>query len=300
MIANDPQNLISAKLNISKLYCQKKTIHNQGDPVILDLKISFTNFKIKIIRPFPVTIKLLGKKIVYYTFSQPLCLVLRQAKIPFAKNDRVVPSLDSVVKPNQQIVITRITNKTVVQAVILKPGTEYLNTHNATVDYQYIPGRSGEAWRWFNIIYENGIELKRVLLKEKIIKAPLNNVVFVKDRFDSRLIDEPLRQYTFQSLRIMESTAYYPGPECTGKYAVYGLTYTGKKARYGLVAVDPRVIRLGTMLYIEGYGYAEAADIGGAIKGNKIDLCFNTYREAKDYGRKKIKVCIFKNAFTRQ
>ena len=88
----------------------------------------------------------------------------------------------------------------------------------------------------------------------------------------------------------MEATAYYPGPECTGKYAAWGLTYTGKKAGFGIVAVDPRVIPLGSQVYVEGYGHAEAADIGGDIKGQRIDLCFKTYREAVNYGRKKVRV----------
>jgi 3D (Asp-Asp-Asp) domain-containing protein len=91
---------------------------------------------------------------------------------------------------------------------------------------------------------------------------------------------------------VMEATAYYPGPESCGIYARNGRTYTGKKAGFGTVAVDKRVIPLGTKLYIEGYGYAEATDIGGAIKGNRIDLCFETYREAEMFGRRKVKVYI--------
>lgn len=88
---------------------------------------------------------------------------------------------------------------------------------------------------------------------------------------------------------MMEATGYYPGPECTGESAD-GLTATGKIATYGIVAVDPKVIPLGTMLYVEGYGRAEAADVGGAIKGDRIDLCFRTYREALVYGRKRVRV----------
>ncbi|MEG2570833.1 MAG: 3D domain-containing protein, partial [Clostridia bacterium] len=73
----------------------------------------------------------------------------------------------------------------------------------------------------------------------------------------------------------------------------------GAVARVGLIAVDPRVIPLGTRLYITSmdgkrwvYGYAVAADTGGAIKGNKIDLFFNTEAECYDFGRQKAKVYI--------
>ena len=107
----------------------------------------------------------------------------------------------------------------------------------------------------------------------------------------ARLIQTGRGIFLYRSARIMEATAYYPGPECTGKYST-GITFTGKKATRGIVAVDPKVIALGSMLYIEGYGHAEAADTGSAIRGNRIDLCFLTYREAKAYGRKNVKVYI--------
>lgn len=91
----------------------------------------------------------------------------------------------------------------------------------------------------------------------------------------------------------LEATAYYPGPEDTWPYAS-GTTASGLKAGYGVVAVDPRFIRLKTPLYIEGYGFAIAADTGGAIKGEKIDLCFDTYEQAVQFGRKKVKVFILR------
>ena len=80
----------------------------------------------------------------------------------------------------------------------------------------------------------------------------------------------------------MEATAYSGG----------GTTASGMAAAVGRVAVDPRVIPLGTRLYIEGYGYAVAADTGGAIKGNRIDLFFETYDEAISFGRRKVTVYV--------
>lgn len=59
------------------------------------------------------------------------------------------------------------------------------------------------------------------------------------------------------------------------------------------VSVDPNVIPLGTYLYIEGYGYAIAADTGGAIDGNEIDVYFDSSNECYDWGRKTVKITVF-------
>lgn len=85
----------------------------------------------------------------------------------------------------------------------------------------------------------------------------------------------------------MEASAYLPG-DGDG----YGITATGIPATYGVVAVDPSVIPLGTRLYIPGYGEAIAADTGGAIVGNRIDLCMESYGEAMAFGRRSVTVYI--------
>lgn len=69
-------------------------------------------------------------------------------------------------------------------------------------------------------------------------------------------------------------------------------TATGAEAVKGVAAVDTNVIPFGTKLYIPGYGYAVAADRGGAIKGNRIDLCMNSYNEAIQWGRRNVTVYI--------
>ncbi len=85
----------------------------------------------------------------------------------------------------------------------------------------------------------------------------------------------------------MTATAYTRyDPGCTD------YTYRGSFLRKGLVAVDPNVIPLGTRLFIPGYGFAIADDIGGAIKGLRIDLAYETRAEALQFGRKKVKVYI--------
>jgi 3D (Asp-Asp-Asp) domain-containing protein len=71
-----------------------------------------------------------------------------------------------------------------------------------------------------------------------------------------------------------------------------GRTATGLPAHYGVVAVDPRVIKLGSRLFIQGYGTAIAADTGGAIRGNRIDLCMDSLRSAIIWGRQPVRVYV--------
>lgn len=94
----------------------------------------------------------------------------------------------------------------------------------------------------------------------------------------------PSRSSRSMTMNASAYSAYDPG---NSHY-----TFNGSLLRKGLVAVDPNVIPLGTRLFIPGYGYAVADDIGGAIKGNKIDIAFDTHSEAMQFGRQKITVYI--------
>jgi len=91
----------------------------------------------------------------------------------------------------------------------------------------------------------------------------------------------------YQAVYTMEATAYLPS-DGVGS----GITATGMYAARGVVAVDPSVIPLGTRLYIPGYGEAIAADTGGAIIGNRIDLCMESYGEAMQFGRRYVEVYV--------
>ncbi len=89
----------------------------------------------------------------------------------------------------------------------------------------------------------------------------------------------------------MVSTAYDGCYQCNKPYYGYP-SYIGLPLARGIAAVDPRVIPMGTRLYVEGYGNAIAADQGNAIKGNRIDLFFDTHAQALQYGMKTVNVTI--------
>lgn len=81
-------------------------------------------------------------------------------------------------------------------------------------------------------------------------------------------------------------TAYCTG--CSGTTA-YGIDLRANPNRK-VIAVDPRVIPLGTKVWVEGYGEAIAGDTGGAIKGNKIDVFIPSYDNAMAWGVKTVKL----------
>lgn len=103
----------------------------------------------------------------------------------------------------------------------------------------------------------------------------------------SRSNDNVVREF-------MVSTSAYTA-NCRG---CSGITSTGinlkKNPNLKIIAVDPRVIKLGTKVYVEGYGYAVAGDTGSAIKGNKIDLFMPNQTSALKWGRKTVKIKILR------
>lgn len=92
----------------------------------------------------------------------------------------------------------------------------------------------------------------------------------------------------------MVSTTAYTA-NCRG---CSGITKTGinlkKNPNLKVISVDPRVIKLGTKVYVEGYGYAIAGDTGSAIKGNKIDVFMPNKTSALRWGRKTVKIKILR------
>ena len=125
-------------------------------------------------------------------------------------------------------------------------------------------------------------------LKVQAAEADINNVEIVEEEpVRENIVETSYGAINYSNVMSMEATAYLP---TDGSGA--GITATGIRATYGVVAVDPRVIPLGSKVYIPGYGVALAADTGGAIKGYKIDLCMESYAECMQFGRRNVTVYV--------
>ena len=136
-------------------------------------------------------------------------------------------------------------------------------------------------------IYTSPVDKSSIMRKLIILIEVITIVILLVMVFSGNKV-EANKESTYYS---MTATAYYPGVECCGIWAD-GKTYTGDKAGRGCIAIDPKagILKLGQKVFVEEYGYGVCNDIGGAIKGWKVDLCFDTLQEAKEFGRKLVKV----------
>ena len=75
-------------------------------------------------------------------------------------------------------------------------------------------------------------------------------------------------------------------------YSLRGKTASGQPVRHGIIAADPRVLKLGTKVHIEGMGNYIVKDTGGAIKGNRIDIWMPSKAQAMKFGRRHVKLKI--------
>ena len=137
---------------------------------------------------------------------------------------------------------------------------------------------TGENGNWYKINYNGSIGY---VSKDYITSANNSNG-------NLNTITTTTSNQSYLKTLTMNATAYCE----TGSKTATGVWPTRDSNGVSTVAVDPNVIPLGTKLYIEGYGYAIAADTGGAIKGNKIDLYMNSNSECINFGRQNVTVHI--------
>lgn len=154
---------------------------------------------------------------------------------------------------------------------------------------RYLRLEAGAPERWTVLVQRNPDRPAAVIKPVKRLR-PGKSAWILKGQGPAASIAWPELGQARRLLKL-EATGYDPGPVDNTRGWV-GSTKTGERARFGIVAVDPAVIPLGTRVYVEGYGPGLAADIGGAIKGRRIDLCFNSTHQARAWGRKTVRVWI--------
>ncbi|MDF2891961.1 MAG: hypothetical protein K0R80_2328 [Clostridia bacterium] len=249
---------------------------------------------ISIQRAKKVNIKTKDSSIFIYTTTDTVENVLKEAEILIGSKDRVEPTMSAILQDDMQVNVVRVEEKLSSQKVPMEFTNEVKKIESLAKGLVNVvkKGQPGEKEVTIKTVYEDGKEVSKQIVSEKVIQQPVNGLI--EEGVKTTLITSR-GQVSFTRAIKMSATAYDATFESCGKYPDdphYGITYSGLKVRPGIVAVDPRVIPLGTWLYVEGYGEALAADIGGAIKGNKIDLYYESPSDVKKFGRRPVKVYI--------
>jgi 3D (Asp-Asp-Asp) domain-containing protein len=168
---------------------------------------------------------------------------------------------------------------------------EYVEDYRVPVGetLAYRPGASGIRRTTFHVEYVSGIENHIRLAADEITEEPITEIIHVgKEIPEGHAVSACGQLFAYSRMVLVESTAYTLSTACTGRlpsHPLWGVTASGMMAQVGVVAVDTNVIPFHTRMYIEGYGFAVAGDRGSAIRGNKIDVFFDTMAEARQWGR---------------
>ena len=239
----------------------------------------------------------------YKTSCKTVKELLSDLKIKVDDDDIVIPDLDTELKSEGKISIIKVDVKVIEKEVeapfkTIKKKNKELTHKQSKILIQGVNGKNKVKCKEY---YAGDKLIKEEVIHVETIVKPIDQVfeegtkdVFTNDRGD----------FTARKAIKMVATTYEAGPRSTGKRPGdkgYGITASGARAKRGTVAVDPRVIPLGTKLYIKSltpgvpdYGFAIAQDTGGAIKGNKIDLFMDTVWECLQFGRRPVMVYILK------
>lgn len=251
-------------------------------------KVIDKDMKIVISSPKSYHIKDGKKTLIAEASGYTVADVLDNLDIKLNKLDRVSLPLDEIAKEGMEIKIDRVVVENLENKIEIPFETESRENKDMFEGEKKVitKGEVGQKTESLKNTYVNGVLETTEVLKSEITKDPVKEVVEVGTKKGTVAPNGK----NAKRVIVMQATAYDP--------TAGSKTAMGTRARVGAVAVDPKVIPLGSKLYIESmdgfptYGYATAEDTGGAIKGNRIDLFYNSNAEANRFGRRNVKVYV--------
>lgn len=257
----------------------------------LDTKLE-KNMSINITKAVPVKVVIAGQEHEIMTTSKTVGEALKDnidyiesQGGGFDEDDVVEPSRTQSIKKDMTISIKQVDIEEVTETEALAYNTQVQTDYNKDIksDAEVVQaGQEGTQKLAYKVYkYEDGTE-EKVLESVTVEKEPVDEIVVQGGSYF--MASRSGEQIKIKSDTItVSATAYYCGDNA--------ITATGRRAvrdpnGISTIAVDPSVIPLGTLVYVEGYGKAVAADVGTAIKGNKIDVYTSTYKESCQWGKK--------------
>lgn len=308
IVIGEQRRYITTKKNTVKdILLENKVKISEYDKVMPSLKTEIKDgSKITIEKSKKITLTLKDVKETANTTEKTVESFLKKRlglktlngyKINYSLSHKITSNMNLVVK---QILIKNINKSEALSyKVEKKPDSNMLKGTYKVI----VKGQNGKVIKYYENTYEDNKLTNTKYVSQKIVQKPINSLICYGTKLPYTTNRGGYGPALSNNSITMEATAYTASYEDTGKTSGspdYGITATGTRAKVGTVAVDPRVIPLGTKLYIKSldgskdYGYATAEDTGGAIKGNRIDLYYNSEDSCNYFGRRNVRVYIVK------
>ncbi len=262
---------------------------------VMDLDVSATE----------LTVHDSGQEHTIYVSSGTVADALETVGIVLGEFDELSVDHNTQISSGMDIYITRVTVEEEYQyepipyETVMQASSSLIKGSEVVIQ----KGADGVRRYTYDNIYKNGVMTNRVLAGTSVYEKPVNEIVaygtsasippsssFTVSTTSQLLTLEDGTQIPYESYIDVVATAY------TTEGADFNITKSGAVAQYGIIAVDPKVIPLGTKMYVVAadgtwvYGYAVAGDTGGFIKGYRIDLFYDTTAECITFGRQNARV----------
>ncbi|MDK2820660.1 MAG: hypothetical protein PWP31_625 [Clostridia bacterium] len=268
---------------VAQLLAEQKIELGSEDVVIPDLDEPIKKgMVVTVKRAIPVKIFADGKEQNILTQPATVAEILNKAEVKLNPEDRVTPALNSTVVAGESIKVTRVSTKIekINKEIPYRVERQTDKKLEKGITRIVQKGQKGLQQETYRVVYEDGEEKSRELLDTTLIREPVTRVIAVGVL---NHVSRGGQQFRFKSAFWAEATAYTH----TGNR-----TASGTYPHVGTVAVDPRVIPMGSRLYIEGYGFGVAEDVGSAIKGKRIDVFLENEAACQRWGVRQVKVYI--------
>ena len=233
------------------------------------------NMEIVLERSTPVTVLVDGRSVRTRTHSEHVGEVLANLGIVLTGQDYTNPPYDAPIERAATVEIVRVSERFLIEQEPIAFESVWRPDPNLEIDHQQLlqEGSPGVLERRIHVRYENGQEISRTLENEYVAMPPTTHIRGYGTKIVVRSLDTSSGTVEYWRKMRMLATSYSAATSGVSRSNPhYGRTATGIRMRDGIVAVDPRLINLGSEVYVPGYGVGLAADTGGAIKGKRIDL----------------------------
>jgi uncharacterized protein YabE (DUF348 family) len=274
-----PVTLYTTQATVGEALLSQGILLYLGDQVTPSLGSRvLPSMRIYIERSTPVTISTDGRILRTRTRRHIVGDVLAQEGIALMGKDYSLPPSNTPIVEDMTIRVVRVREALEIEQEPIPFETNWVPDPDMLLDTQQLvqPGESGVIKRRYRATYEDGQEMAHVMEDEWVDHAPGNKIIAYGTKITVQTLETPDGSLEYWRHFRALATSYSAATSGKSKdHPRYGITRTGLKAGYGIIAVDPKVIPLWSEVYVPGYGKALAGDTGGTILGRHIDLGFD-------------------------